>query len=259
VKPRAETVVDPQMVHWRSGRPGDVSLEADSIHLWRIGLDGLPEAVLETRRRCLSLDEIERARRFATPLLRDRFIACRGALRILLGGYTGRPAAALILEQGPFGKPALASPAPGETAPLVFNVSHSDAFALAALTLTRPIGVDLERVRALPDADQLAAQNFGPGEQSEYLALLPEWRPTGFFQCWTRKEAFIKATGEGLSRSLASFQVTLGPCQLPQIVHIDGDGDLAREWSLHAFIPETGYMAALAAHGRDLTFSFFEF
>jgi 4'-phosphopantetheinyl transferase len=259
VRPRGDTLADPRLVRWRAAGAGDTPLDPGSIHVWRIALDGLPASILETRRRCLSADESERAGRFATALLRDRFVACRGALRTLLGAYISRPAGALVLEQGPFGKPALAALPHSRTAALVFNVSHSDAFALAALTLNRPIGVDIERVRELPDADQLAAQNFGAGEQAEYLALPADWRPTGFFQCWTRKEAFLKATGEGLSRSLSSFQVTLGPSQPPQILHIDGNGQLAREWSLHAFVPAPGYAAALAAHGRDLALSFFDF
>jgi len=142
----------------------------------------------------LTRDEQERAARFRFPHLRSSFVLARGALRILAGGYLNTDPAGIRFQYGPKGKPCLAG-----AARLRFNVSHSGALALFAFTLDVEIGVDVEEIRPMPDLQQIAAGYFSAAEAAELVALPAERREAAFFRCWTRKEAYVKALGEGLS------------------------------------------------------------
>jgi len=142
----------------------------------------------------LTLDEQERAARFRFPHLQSSFILARGALRILAGRYLNTGPAGIRFQYGPKGKPGLAEPER-----LRFNVSHSGTLALFAFTLDTEIGVDVEEIRPMPDMEQIAANFFSAQEAGEMMALPAERREPVFFQCWTRKEAYLKALGEGLS------------------------------------------------------------
>jgi 4'-phosphopantetheinyl transferase len=227
-----------------------------ALHLWRVALAPRDPAMLRARRSWLTPDEIARSNRFRSQALSDRFVLCRGALRLLLGAYTGRSPAHLTLEYGGFGKPAIASG--GGHASLTFNVAHAGEFALIALAVNRSVGVDLEPLRALPDADSLADRVLTPSERARYDSTPQEARPAAFLQYWTAKEAFVKATGEGLSRSLTTFEALPNATGTSRIVHIDGDASAARQWSLHVWQPAPGYIGALAARGRRLTVSSFD-
>lgn len=179
--------------------------------------------------RLLSADERERARRFAFERDRRRYIVARARLRQLLGERLAAAPESLQFLYSPNGKPALAGRAGQRD--LRFNVSHCGELAAYAFAEGCEVGVDVEEVRELPDADEIAMRFFAPRERAAYLRLRPRERAQGFFNCWTRKEAFVKALGEGLSHPLAAFDVSLA----------------ARcGWSLCSFVPAPGFVGAVA-------------
>jgi 4'-phosphopantetheinyl transferase len=215
-----------------------------------------PAELVRSRAALLSAEETQRADRFVREVDRIRFTLCRGALRSILARYTNRAPTELLFEIGSHGKPFLAGPDDGPAFP-AFNVSHSGQIAVVAVTAGVPVGIDVEQIRAMPDADRLAARYFSPHEHDQYRALVPEMRLSGFFRCWTRKEAFIKARGEGLSLPLGSFAVALTEFEPPRILTIDGSEEEARQWTLQALEPAAGYVGAVAVRMRDVRLSTF--
>ncbi len=247
------------MVEWRPGPPTPV-LHPGVVHVWRIPLsDDSPCPPVEPIARVLSADEIARAARFHSEQLRRRFMRCRWALRTILGRYTGHSASELVFDYEAHGKPVLRANPFGSARPMPhFNLSHSDHLALVAVASESAVGVDVERVRRLSDADRVAKRFFAAGEYDRYRALDAKARQVAFFNCWTRKEAFVKALGEGFSRPLHSFEVTLDPGAPAQLVRVDRLPDEAPMWSLHGFEPASGYCAAVAARQADLVCQYFE-
>jgi 4'-phosphopantetheinyl transferase len=210
-------------------------------------LDVAPEAAAEAQA-CLSNGERHRARRYRHECDRRRFLVARARLRQLLGERLGVPPAAVELAYGRNGKPALA-PRFARSG-WRFNVSHCGEVALYALSRRREVGVDVEAVRVLEEGDEIATRFFSRREAAAYRALAPRDRPLGFFNCWTRKEAFVKALGAGLSLQLDQFDVSLAPGEPARLLRIErGLGDPAG-WGLTAFSPLPGFVAALAS-GRD--------
>ena len=212
------------------------------IHVWSLRLDG--SLTVDESRALLSAEEVERASRFVTGELRRRFIIGRAALRRLLSVYTHAAPGTLAFELGPHGKPSLR-----DAGRLQFNMSHSGELAVAAVA-TDPVGIDVEELREVRGAAAIAARFFSEAEQTQYNALAPEDRTRAFFRCWTRKEAFIKATGEGLSRPLASFDVTLRADEPPRLTRIEGIAGSPADWTLHSFEPAAGFECALAIRRR---------
>ncbi|HEX4593379.1 MAG TPA: 4'-phosphopantetheinyl transferase superfamily protein [Bryobacteraceae bacterium] len=210
------------------------------VHIWPLWIEG-PDAVVERFRSLLAPDETDRAARFKFEHLRHSFILARGALRILLGRYVNTSPADLIFTYGSNGKPALAPPARVQ-----FNASHSGGLALFAFAMDCEIGIDVEAVRAMPDMENIAKRFFCDEEAAELMSLPAEERDRGFYLCWTRKEAYIKATGEGLSAPLDAFRVTLRPGDPARVVHLAGDPTAARAWTLHDLALDKRYAAALA-------------
>ena len=196
-------------------------------------LDARPEAA-GALARSLSAAERERAGRFRFERDRRRFIVARARLRELLGARLGVPPAAVELACGNNGKPALAGRC--AHARWRFNVSHCDDLAVYAFSRSREVGIDVEAIRPLPAADAIAAQVFSPRESEAYLAAAPRDRPLAFFRCWTRKEAFVKALGVGLSARLDALDVSEG--------RLGENG----AWRLESFSPLPGFIAALASH-----------
>jgi 4'-phosphopantetheinyl transferase len=222
-------------------------LGGDDVHVWRATLDR-PESAVRRLARFLSPDERLRAERFCLDRVRARFIVCRGVLRLILGRYTGRGPARLRFTYGEHGKPSLD---PSDNPPgLCFNVSHSGGLALFAVARGREVGVDVERLRALPRAERIAERFFSAPETTALKAMPAERRLEAFFTCWTRKEAYIKARGDGLAHPLDQFAVSLGPGE-PARLRAAGDGDEREiaQWSLDGLLPAPGYVAALAARG----------
>ncbi|MBN1669227.1 MAG: 4'-phosphopantetheinyl transferase superfamily protein, partial [Anaerolineales bacterium] len=213
------------------------------VQLWLVALDQLAEAQPQA---CdsLSADEQARAGRFHFELHRRRFIAGRFFLRALLGAYFGQPAGQVRFTYGVHGKPALQAPVAGLD--VRFNLAHSDNLAVVGLALGRDLGVDVEHLNPLRDAEPIARRFFSPPERAEFEQLSPEQKLLGFYQCWTRKEAFIKALGDGLAYPLADFDVTLAPGQPACLLRVAGDPNEARHWSLVSFQPAPETIAALA-------------
>jgi 4'-phosphopantetheinyl transferase len=196
-------------------------------------------AVAERAAGLLSDDE-RRSAEPASASVRRRRVVHRAALRTVLGGYLGRPPAALRFRYGAFGKPRLDEPAG-----LHFNLSRSEDRALIAVSRRGPIGVDVERRADLPDLDALAARTFAAVERERLDELGGERRVHGFWTCWTRKEAVAKAVGAGLSMPPTSFAVSLRDDEPAAVLSFANDEP--RAWRIATLDPWPGYLGALAA------------
>jgi 4'-phosphopantetheinyl transferase len=225
------------------------NLAGRTIQVWAVVTEA-PDSIVAELEELLSPDEKIRASRFRFDRHRRSFVIARGTLRILLGRYLDRAPAGIQFECGAKGKPAVAP-----RNELEFNVSHSGGLATFAFTLGCQIGIDLEKIRPLPDMEPIARRFFNTDEAAEIMSLHPKERDRAFFLCWTRKEAYIKATGDGLSAPLDDFRVTLRPCELPRFVHISHDEAAAGAWTLHDLQFAPDYAGALAYRGseRDLS------
>jgi 4'-phosphopantetheinyl transferase len=214
-------------------------LAADEVHVWCAGPESCASA---DRFRCvLTADEHERVQRFVSPAARQQFVLARGLLRTLLGHYLDRPPQEIAFTHGPAGKPMLA-----EGPRLHFNISHSHGFVLAAFSGVGEVGVDVEKVRLFSDEMELAHRFFAPAEAAALAALEGEQRRHAFFHVWTRKEAFLKATGQGIAFGLERFEVSVPPDDPARICRIDGSPEPAQQWSLRTLTPAAEYVGTLA-------------
>lgn len=227
--------------------PETLSLGLDEVHVWRASLN-LEASRLHALLPTLADDERARAARFHFPRDRDHFIAGRGILRAILARYLKTPPADLRFRYGALGKPSLAEECGG--ARHRFNVSHSYGLALYAVALDRELGVDLELVQPR-QAERIAERFFSPREVAVLRALPAEQQETAFFACWTRKEAYIKAKGDGLYLGLDQFDVSLSPNEPAALLRTAGDPTEAARWSLAALDVAPGYAAALCVEGHD--------
>jgi 4'-phosphopantetheinyl transferase len=226
--------------------PQRPALDAGEVHIWRACLRQ-QEAARHELSLSLSADERERACRFHFRKDREDFIAARGVLRSLLGRYTGVAPRLIRFSYNEYGKPFLDSE---PDAPLHFNASHSNGWAIYAVAWGREVGVDIEFMREDFPGFEIAERFFSPSEVSALRALPRGERTAAFFDCWARKEAYIKARGEGLSYPLRMFTVSLTPGEPAALLHIDGDPKEANRWSIVALSPCEGYRAALAVKGE---------
>jgi 4'-phosphopantetheinyl transferase len=212
------------------------------VHVWRVWLDrdassisGLTEV--------LSADERERAARFRFERDYVRYVAARASLRSTLAVYLRLPPERVQFTYGPHGKPALPK---GE---LSFNLSHSQGQGLIAIALGRPVGVDLELVRPFEEADGVSEAIFSRVELGQFRALDRSEREPAFFSAWTRKEAYVKATGMGFSTNVAGVEVTFAPAAPPRLISLHGDVAVAANWTL-LDLSNGDYAAALAVPGQ---------
>jgi 4'-phosphopantetheinyl transferase len=227
--------------------PAAASFVEDGVDVVVTTLAAGPEAVRASVP-LLSATERQQASLFAFDRHRHRFIVARARLRQLLGARLGVPPESVELVYGARGKPALAARV--ARSPLRFNVSHREDVTVFAFAVGREIGIDVEAIRPIPDADAVAAHFFSARENAAYRALAPWDRALGFYQCWTRKEAFIKALGDGCYYPLDRFDVTLGPGEPATILRVEGmPGDRCR-WRLESFSPAPGFVAAVVAERR---------
>jgi 4'-phosphopantetheinyl transferase len=228
-----------------SRRVGPVAvLPSGEVRLWLAHLDAdgwRSEDLVRT----LSPDELRRAEAFAYARERRRFVVARGILRQLLARYLCVDPVAVDLVYGPNGKPELRHD--DRAAALNFSVSHSEALALYAVAADRRVGVDLERVRPLPEAATITQLCFSPRERATLAELTGDELETVVLRGWTLKEAYLKATGEGLTLPPERVEVILAPDAPPQLLAVGGDAQAAACWSLSTFAPAAGYTAALAA------------
>jgi 4'-phosphopantetheinyl transferase len=233
--------------HWpaaRASRP----LPGGQVHLWCVGLDR-PADERARFERLLSAAEWDRAGRYRFPRDRERCVVRRGQLRVLLGAYLGEDPSHVQLGVGRYGKPELVGTA--ERAALRFNLSDSGPVALYAFADGAEIGVDVEEVRPMADADQVSRRFFSPSETAVLDAVPAGQKDLAFFHCWTRKEAFLKADGQGLFAPLDSFDVSLLPGEPAAIRDVRGPGPEAAKWSLYHLEPCAGYVGALAVPGHS--------
>ena len=222
--------------------PARAALREDEVHLWRADLDR-PAWPLAQLARGLSPDELVRADSFVFPRDRRRFVAARGMLRWLLCGYLDCEPRVLALRDGPNGKPELATPS--GSPPVQFNYSRSQGGALYAVTRGRQVGVDLEALRPVPEAEQIAKRWFSPRERAALAAIPDAQRDEAFLRAWTSKEAYAKAVGIGIASGLERIEVALAPSKPPKLRAIDGDPGEAARWSMPEPPPTPCYAAAL--------------
>ena len=222
--------------------PGD-------IHLWCADLNRAAP-YLRMLARTLSADELARASRFHFETDRTRFILRRGILRMCLGNYLGVEPSLLRFSYGKNGKPALDEPLGKGN--IFFNSSHSNGIALYAFTDVGEIGVDIEQIHAIDDLKSIAARCFSPTEYQTLVGLPDASKQEAFFNCWTRKEAFVKAKGLGLTLPLNSFEVALAPGEPARLLQVSGNSWEASCWALCDLQPLSGYVGALAVEGHGL-------
>ena len=221
------------------------ALPNDEVHVWRADLDR-PRLELGVLYGMLSRDELERAVRFRFERDRNRFIARRGLLRVILGRYLGLQPRSLRFCYGPNGKPVLEQEF--NAADLVFNTSYSQGLAVYGFGRKRKIGIDIEYVRPIPEGDQIAADFFLSEENAVCGGLPSSARPEAFMKCWTLKEAWVKASGEGLAGHLNGVNVSPALSRGARTLNISDAWGRVR-WSLRILIPASGYIAALAVEG----------
>ncbi|MBI5032171.1 MAG: 4'-phosphopantetheinyl transferase superfamily protein [Chloroflexi bacterium] len=237
------------VIQWQTP-PNTLCLERQ-VHVWRISLD-LPASSIVRHWINLADDERARAERFCFRRDRERFIANRGLLREILSYYLDCDPAQLHFRYNPFGKPTLDQNV--NKSAIHFSVSHSNTLGLIALADTPEIGVDIERIDPIHANMTIAEQFFSPREVAVLRMLPRTLRIKAFYNCWTRKEAFVKAMGLGLSMSLQDFDVSIIPGEPVTLLRVHGDDRAAQRWELRELFPEPGYAAALAiaGHGRQV-------
>ncbi len=223
-------------------------LANDEVHIWCIDLDDpVDDAGTMPGSSHLSGDEQARAARFRFERVRRRFIAGRGQLRMILGRYLNLSPGELKFKYLPAGKPELM-----DEESLRFNLSNSEGTALVAVTRNLEVGIDLESIHPFPDLLQVAQQFFAQSERVELEALPADQRLEVFFRVWTRKEAYLKARGDGLSTPLDQFSVSLAPETPSRLLTSNiGPAELSR-WVLHTLTPIPGFTGTLAVEGQSV-------
>jgi 4'-phosphopantetheinyl transferase len=220
------------------------------VHLWAAKLDKSGEQV-SSLESMLSRDERSRAQQFKFETDRNRFIAGRSLLRTILSSYVPLDPARLSFTYSQGGKPALKD----ISDTLHFNVAHSKDLILIAVTRACAVGIDVEGIRPMNDAEDIAARFFSPREAAKLMALPGDERSTAFFNLWARKEAWLKATGDGLSEMLNQVEVSFLPEEPARVLAISGKVEASKRWTLMNLAPAAGFAAAVAAEAKDLQFS----
>lgn len=242
-----------KLARWHSG--AEVTSPARTeVHLWRAALDG-DSLTRSYYRDILRDDERERAARFRFELHRHRYIVSRAVLRQILSQYVGLPASEIEFVTNAHGKPALLEP----TSNLEFNVSHAGGVAVLAFAEGRRVGVDVEDTGRDAEFRRLADRFFSPRERDVFASLPDSQVREEFYACWTRKEAYIKALGLGVTHGLANFTVAFGHGTEPGIVHSEIDPRAAERWGMRTFVPAEGFVGAIVAENGDWALRMYEF
>jgi len=231
----------------RFGVTHPLPLGDDEVQLWRVDL-GAVGAGEDRWRALLSEDEQKRAARFHFSRDRQRFVAARALLRMILGAYLACDGKELTFSYSEKEKPGLSGSYAGRG--IEFNVSHSGVVALLGFARGREIGVDVEQIRTDFEAEAIANRFFSPQEREQLSAFPPAEKHAAFFRCWTRKEAYIKATGAGLSLPLSQFDVSIAEGDTDALHATRPDAAEAERWSLREVPAGPGYVAALCVSGR---------
>lgn len=224
--------------------PKSLSFSKNYVHVWSIRLDHPVEIILKLRQ-LLSSDEQQRADRFYFEKDRNRFTVARATLRTLLGKALEKDPKEIVFNYEKKGKPFL------ESSSLRFNLSHSQDLALCAITYEKNLGVDIEYMRLMKDAEQIASRFFSPRESALFCSLPKEAQQLAFFRCWTRKEAYIKAIGDGLSYGLDNFDVTFTPDKEVKLLKVLSEPEEVRRWLLKELVPASDFIGAVMVEGSD--------
>lgn len=219
--------------------PESLSLKKGIVHVWKVNLES-PAHPLVFYDTILSAEERERADRFYFEKDKNHYTVGRASLRLLVGRYLSLDPASIQFELSEFGKPGYPN-----SSDLQFNISHSGGLALMGFTVQSEIGVDLEKINPEIEIQKIASRFFAPSEQEEILQLPITQQAAAFYRCWTSKEAFIKAHGQGLSLPLDQFEVEVHPEKPAALKAVHWDPKLA-EWDLQGLLPGHGYLGALA-------------
>lgn len=242
----------PRLHQW-SNAPGRSSLEAGEIGVWIVDLDQDESETIDPPIEAmfgeiLSNDEIARARRLIRPRDRVRFGRCRAAVRTILGRIEGITPSDLKFGSGPHGKPYLERGEPDDSSSgIEFNVSHSGGLALVAATRGRAIGVDLERIRAIREADRILESFFTKMEQSQFAEIAASERDAAFMRGWTRKEAILKGLGKGLAGGPSRYETMFGTSVLSRRFQLASPCPIVDHWMLWEVAIGDDYVATLAA------------
>jgi len=232
------------------------TLTLGAVHVWLLDLD-LSKEPIDDLAYPLSPEEQQRASRFQFARDRNRYIAGRGQLRQLLALYLKIPATNVQFSYGPAGKPQLSKL--HIASPIQFNLSHSENTALLGITSEAEIGIDIERIRKINDSESVAKYSFATNEFERLMALPEIEQEAAFFRCWTRKEAFLKARGTGITENLHSFEVDFQYEQKARLLSIRSElGGLA-DWSLKTIPIGADWCGAVAVHTPTTTLSFWRF
>jgi 4'-phosphopantetheinyl transferase len=218
------------------------------VHIWYTSLEQ-PETRVCQCAQLLSEDERKQASRFHFERDRRRFIVSHGVLREILSRYLDVAPDQVQYRHGLRGKPYLAVSSDGYD--LQFNMAHSNEVALYAIASGREVGIDLEYVQPIADVEQISSRFFSLREDATLRSLPETQRLEAFFSCWTRKEAYLKAVGDGLTRPLNHFDVSLKPGEPTKLLHVEQAPQETDRWSLQTLVPAPGYVAALCVEGHD--------
>jgi 4'-phosphopantetheinyl transferase len=251
-----DTIACPVLLEWREGA-GEIELNPGEISVWLVDLDsGLSPDDLETAEpgpelTSLSVDERVRAARFVRAQDRRRFARCRASLRQILGGVLREPPGSLRFRAAGRGKPELDFESMGVNAgdgrsTIRFNVSHSSDLALIGVCRGRELGVDLERIKRISEADRIVASFFSPAEQAEFAVIPDDVKALAFFRGWTRKEAVLKGFGTGLAGLSAHYETGFGMTELPAHFIPATPAPLVKQWQLWEAAPRAGFVATVA-------------
>lgn len=239
---------------WRHP-PHPLHLLPHDIHVWKIPLHP-PLVWVNKLWNLLDLEEQQRAERYKTPALQEAFVTGRGGLRLILHRYLDTEPDHVKFATEQHGKPYVAEPS--TSPPLSFNLAHSGELALLAVTLTRKVGIDIERHRRPLNYAGLVQRMCSPQEQAFLGRISHEQRQTAFLTCWTRKEAYVKATGMGITFPLNTVTVSLAQDAPPALLHVERNEEEPSRWAMRDLYPGHGYTAALVGEGHDWTHSCWE-
>ena len=223
--------------------PPTIDISTDELHIWHASLEQTTIGLRELEA-CLSGEESARADRFYSRKDRDAYVVSHGVLHCILSKYLGVDPSSVSFKHDHCGKPCVSPEI--NSMRLSFNMSHSGNFAVYGIKIDSLIGVDIEYMRPDVDIDSISEYAFTSAEREELGSLCTEERICGFYNCWTRKEALVKAIGRGISISLTDFDVTLSPGVLPRLLRVAGNIDSPENWRIFDINVKDSYAGAVA-------------